>query len=124
MNHDPKARPCDGSIVVPVFNEAECISATLDEAFAVLDSLGLDFEVLAVNDGSTDGTPAILAGLGGRFPRLRAVTPTPNSGQSAALGTGFRQARGRIVVAMDADGQNDPHDIPRLLAAMTDCDAC
>ena len=124
MSHDPNARSCDVSVVIPVYNEAECIGATLEETFAVLNTLGREFEVLAVNDGSTDGTRAILAGLRGRFPRLRAVTLTPNSGQSAALRTGFRHARGRIVVAMDADGQNDPHDIPRLLAAMTDCDAC
>ncbi len=115
---------CDVSIVLPVFNEAECIRATLDELFAVLAAVPGQHEVLAVNDGSTDATPVLLAEIKAARPRLRVLTLTPNSGQSAAFGAGFRHARGRAIVLMDADGQNDPADIPRLLATLEDHDAC
>jgi dolichol-phosphate mannosyltransferase len=114
----------DVSVIVPVYDEAECIGGTLDELFGVLEELDLDYEVLAIDDGSTDATPAILAGMQRNYSRLRVLTLTPNSGQSAAFGAGFRHARGRAVVLMDADGQNDPADIPRLLATLRHQDAC
>lgn len=112
------------SVVVPAYDEAECLAGTLREIFAALDQLGFDFEVIVVDDGSTDETPEVLARMRAREPRLRAFRLEPNCGQSAALGVGFQHARGRVVVMMDADGQNDPHDIPRLLDAMKTCDAC
>jgi dolichol-phosphate mannosyltransferase len=114
----------DISLVIPVYNEQECIVATLDEAFGVLERHGKPFEVIAVDDGSSDGTPRILAEQRQRRPALRVLRVSPNSGQSAAFGVGFRHSRGRTVVLMDADGQNDPADIPKLLDAMRDCDMC
>jgi dolichol-phosphate mannosyltransferase len=121
---DGAADGVDVSLIIPVHNEAEAIAAVLAEAFDVLARLAGRHEVLVVDDGSTDDTAAVLARSRSRFPALRVLTLSPNSGQSAAFGAGFRACRGDVVVLMDGDGQNDPHDIPRLLAALRDCDAC
>jgi dolichol-phosphate mannosyltransferase len=112
------------SVVLPVFNEEACIEGVLRELHGVLSGLGGSFEILAVNDGSSDRTRDVLLGLVPALPGLRVLTLVPNSGQSAAMGAGFRRARGEVVVAMDADGQNDPADIPVLVAALVSCDVC
>lgn len=112
------------SLIVPVYNEEDCVGKTLEEAHAALCRLGSSFEILAVDDGSTDRTPALLRELAGRLPGLRILRLVPNSGQSAALSVGFRHARGRVIAMMDADGQNDPADIPRLLDGLKTCDVC
>jgi dolichol-phosphate mannosyltransferase len=106
----------DITVTMAAYNEAACIVSTLRELAGVLATLNRTFEVLVVDDGSTDETHLLLAELRGEIAALRIIRLTPNSGQSAALGTGFRRARGRIVVTMDADGQDDPANIPRLLA--------
>jgi glycosyltransferase involved in cell wall biosynthesis len=101
------------SIILPVYNEELCIREVLEE---ILQTDGLvDFEVVAVNDGSTDQTLNILNGLAAEDPRVRVVDLGKNCGQSIAFLAGFREARGEILITMDADGQNDPADIPRLL---------
>jgi glycosyltransferase involved in cell wall biosynthesis len=115
---------CEISVVLPVFNEQECVAETLRELFSALEALGRSHEVVAVDDGSTDRTPALLREARARHPRLRVLTLTPNSGQSAAFGAGFLHARGAVTVLMDADGQNDPNDIGRLVAELEGCDAC
>lgn len=112
------------SLVIPVFNEADCIAAVLEEAIGVLERTAPAFEALVIDDGSTDKTGEALARLKMRFPALRVFTLSPNSGQSAAFGVGFHNCRGRIAVLMDGDGQNDPRDIPMLLDALKGCDAC
>jgi dolichol-phosphate mannosyltransferase len=113
------------SVVLPVYNEEACIGSVLSEIFAVLDErLGRSFEVIAVDDGSSDGTPALLAGAAAAEPRLRVLRQTPNAGQSAAFCSGFRAASGGIVVTMDADGQNDPADISNVVAQLSNCDCC
>jgi dolichol-phosphate mannosyltransferase len=112
------------SVVLPVYNEEACIEGVLRELHGVLAGLAMPFEILAVNDGSTDRTRAILLKLIPALPGLRVLTLAPNAGQSAAMGMGFRHARGERVVAMDADGQNDPADIPVLLARLDGCDVC
>ena len=114
----------DLSIIIPVYNEEECIESVLREVFAVTGAMRQEVEVIAVDDGSTDSTPCILKRLSGEFPDLRVFRLNPNSGQSAALAVGFRRAEGQTVVMMDADGQNDPEDIPRLVEGLTDCDMC
>ncbi len=115
-------KPPKVSVVVPIYNEASCLTAMLDELFLVLNEHGDSFEVLAVDDGSTDETPARLSVLQARWRQLRVLRLERNTGQSAAFGAGFQHARGRITVLMDADGQNDPHDIPALLRALNDAD--
>ena len=103
------------SVVIPVYNEEENLSILAAEVQGALQAIGLPYEVIFVDDGSTDGGPAILRRLAREDPAVRIVRQRRNSGQSAALAAGFRFARGGIVVTLDADLQNDPADIPRLL---------
>lgn len=108
----------DLSLVIPVFDEEENLPPLAAEIRAALDPAGLAYEVLFVDDGSTDDSPAVLRALAAADPRLRVVRLRRNAGQSAALEAGFRHARGAVVVTLDADLQNDPADIPRLLAEL------
>ena len=103
------------SVVVPVFNEQDSLS-TLHAALAVaLDSMNQAWEVIFVNDGSTDDSAAVLANLAASDPRVVIVQLRRNFGQTAALTAGIDHSRGRILVPLDADLQNDPADIPRLI---------
>jgi len=104
------------SIVVPVRNEADNILPLLAEIHAALEGRG-DFEVVYVDDGSSDATRDRLAEAMRGFPRLRVLAHRESCGQSAALMTGMRAAQGDWIATLDGDGQNDPADIPRLLAA-------
>jgi glycosyltransferase involved in cell wall biosynthesis len=101
------------SVVVPVYNERENLSPLLDEIAAAL--RGTSYEVIAVDDGSTDGSGEELVAQRARHPALRVVRFARNAGQSAAFAAGFRAARGAVLVTMDADLQNDPADVPALL---------
>ena len=107
--------PLQLSIVVPVRNEEDNILPLLAEIHAALEGGG-DFEVVYVDDGSTDATPARLAEAMKRYSCLRVLAHQESCGQSAALMTGFRAARGDWIATLDGDGQNDPADIPKLLA--------
>ncbi len=111
------------SVVIPAYNEEANVESCLHELVGVLEAHGQAFEVVFVDDGSTDGTADALRRLARGDPRVRVLRLRENAGQSAALDAGFRAARGAIVVTMDADLQNDPHDIPRLLAALPGHDA-
>jgi glycosyltransferase involved in cell wall biosynthesis len=106
------------SVVVPVFNEEDNVEPLVAELRAVLDGLGEPFELVFVNDGSTDATGPRLAALAAAEPRLRVVALDGNFGEASALSAGLHQARGDVIVTLDGDGQNDPADIPRLLAAL------
>ncbi|MFQ5700966.1 MAG: glycosyltransferase family 2 protein [Acidobacteriota bacterium] len=111
------------SIVVPVYNERENLSALLGEIVPVMESESRPFEIIFVDDGSTDGSAEILRGLKAADPRVRVLTAERNAGQTAAMAAGFGAARGDIVVTLDADLQNDPRDIPALLGRLEGCDA-
>jgi len=104
------------SIVVPVRNEAENVLPLVEEIHAALEGMS-EFEVIYVDDGSTDATRERLAAALAIHPRLRALVHSRRCGQSAALVTGFRAARGGWIATLDGDGQNDPADIAKLLAA-------
>ena len=106
------------SVVVPVFNEAESLAELDVRLRAVLDRLGEPAEIILVDDGSRDGSWQRMVGIGQADPRYRMVRLRRNYGQSAALAAGIDLARGEFVVLMDADLQNDPDDIPRLLATV------
>jgi glycosyltransferase involved in cell wall biosynthesis len=107
------------SVVVPVYDEERSVELLFDEIRAALEPLGREWEVVFVDDGSTDGSFAALTRLHAREPSLvRVVRLRRNFGKSAALAAGFRQAAGEIVVTIDADGQDDPAEIPRLLAKL------
>ena len=101
------------SVVVPVLNEAGNVEPLLQEIHAVLEKK-VDFEVLYVDDGSTDATPRELGIAKSRYPRLRVITHRQRCGQSAAMRSGIKAARGDWIATLDGDGQNDPGDIPRL----------
>ncbi len=118
------ARQPELSVLLPAYNEEDCIAAIVRETVCVLHGMGRPFEILVVDDGSTDSTPARLKALCAEMPELRALRLAANSGQSAALGAAFRAARGNIFVTLDADGQNDPSDIPALVAQLDSCDLC
>jgi dolichol-phosphate mannosyltransferase len=105
------------SVVVPVFNEAGSIAPLTAELHEVMEGLGVDYEILFVDDGSIDATPARLAETKQRYPRLRSLRHQICSGQSAALRSGVEVAVHPWIVTLDGDGQNDPADIPRLITA-------
>ena len=109
--------PPDVSIVIPVYNERESIPELADRLRAVRADLPPS-EVLLVDDGSVDGTSIALDALHREDPWFQIVRFTRNFGQTAAMAAGFDHARGRVIVTMDADLQNDPADIPKLLAKL------
>ena len=113
-------RPASLSLVIPVFNERDSLEALRDECVRALEGLGTPWEMILVDDGSTDGSDALLDRLAAADARLRVLHFGANAGQSAAFFAGFRAARGEVVVTMDADLQNDPADIPILLDALGD----
>ena len=117
--HDEKAAgkvPPDMSVVVPVHNEAENIVPLVTEIVAALTGV-TPFEIVYIDDGSTDATPAALATAFQQAPMLRVLRHARKAGQSTALRTGVLAARGRWIATLDGDGQNDPADIPALLAS-------
>jgi glycosyltransferase involved in cell wall biosynthesis len=104
------------SVIVPVYNEEDNLPALGEEISSVLTEIGRPWEVILVDDGSTDGSFAIVQELSRRFPGFKGLRLGRNVGQTAALSAGIHQAQGEIIVMLDADRQNDPRDIPRLLA--------
>ena len=105
----------DLSVVFPVYNEEENLPILMEEIARALDPTARPYEVIAVDDGSRDRSLAVLHELRAKYPQLRVLTFAKNSGQTAALDAGWRAARGRYVVSLDADLQNDPADIPAMV---------
>ncbi|QFY42855.1 glycosyltransferase family 2 protein [Candidatus Methylospira mobilis] len=105
------------SVVVPVHNEAENLKPLLEEICKTLDGF-LDFEVIYVDDGSTDDSYVRLIDLARHIPQLRVLKHRRGYGQSTALLTGIRHAKGGVIATLDGDGQNDPADIRALLNAL------
>jgi glycosyltransferase involved in cell wall biosynthesis len=103
------------SIVVPVFNEVENVGPLHGEIAAAVAGRAEDYEIIFVDDGSSDGSLEELKKARGRDPRIKIIQFRKNFGQSAAISAGFERCRGEVVVAMDADLQNDPADIPLLV---------
>jgi glycosyltransferase involved in cell wall biosynthesis len=103
------------SVIVLVYNELESIAPMHEELLGVLDALDLSYEVLYIDDGSRDGSTERLGQLAARDRHVRVVSFRRNFGQTAAVQAGIDHSRGEILVFMDGDMQNDPHDIPRLL---------
>jgi dolichol-phosphate mannosyltransferase len=113
----------DLSVVVPVYNEEDSLPPLWAELQPVLDSLGARWEVIFVDDGSADRSAEVVRNLREVDARVRLVRLKSNAGETAATDAGFREARGRYVVTMDADLQNDPRDIPGMLAYLDRWDA-
>lgn len=104
------------SLVIPVYNEAGNILPLVASSVEVLRNMGRPFEIIVVNDGSTDTTAAEIAEAHRRWPECVELRMPRNSGQATALLTGLRAARGEYLLMMDGDGQNDPRDYPTLFA--------
>jgi glycosyltransferase involved in cell wall biosynthesis len=111
---DPQSSPYI-SLVIPVYNEQENIPTLLQRVGAAMQSIGKPFEVLVVDDGSTDTGPQLLDQGMRDNPWLRVLRMARNGGQSAAFDAGFKAARGQVIATIDGDLQNDPEEIPRLL---------
>lgn len=108
------------SVVVPIYNEADCVEELVRRTFEVLDGLGCAAELVLVDDGSTDNSVMRIQHLQETHAGLRLIRLRRNQGQTTAMNVGFQAARGEVVVSMDGDLQNDPADIPRLLARIED----
>lgn len=103
------------SVVIPAYNEEENVPILYEKLKKVLDSLGEDYEIIFVDDGSTDGTYQRLKQLAEKDSRLKVIRFKRNYGQTAAMSAGFEHAKGDVIITLDADLQNDPEDIPLLL---------
>jgi glycosyltransferase involved in cell wall biosynthesis len=112
----PTTGPVELSIVLPVYNEAESLPLLHAALTETLSEHGRPYELLFIDDGSRDASFEVLERLQAEDPRLRVVRLRRNFGQTAAMSAGIRFARGRLIIPMDADLQNDPRDIPRLMA--------
>jgi glycosyltransferase involved in cell wall biosynthesis len=110
------------SLVIPCYNEEENVAELLRRVEASLNQVGRPYEVVLVDDGSSDRTPELLAEARSRLPWLRVIRMKQNRGQSAAFEAGFAAARGELIATIDADLQNDPEEIPRLLPMLGDFD--
>jgi glycosyltransferase involved in cell wall biosynthesis len=106
------------SVVIPMFNEEESLPPLCEKLHQVLESLELNSEIVFVDDGSTDSSFQVIEAMSRQYPRIRAVGFQRNQRKAAALATGFCEARGQVIVTMDADLQDDPAEIPNLLAAL------
>src|ERR1043166_8285377 len=118
MNPQP-----DLSIVFPVYNEEENLPILMEEIAKALDGKGWNYEVVAVDDGSSDRSLEGQHGLKAKYPMLRILSFEKNSGQTAALDAAWRAARGTFVVSLDADLQNDPADIPAMMRTLEESKA-
>ena len=106
------------SVVVPLYNEADNVADLHLELVRSLEPMGRPFEILLVDDGSRDGTTEAILDLEARDHRVRSIVLRRNFGQTAAFSAGFDHARGEVVVTSDGDLQNDPADIPALVAKL------
>jgi glycosyltransferase involved in cell wall biosynthesis len=106
------------SLVIPALNEAENLVETIPQAIAVLEEMNVDYEVIVVDDGSRDGTREVMRQLCSSFPHLRSIRLRRNGGKATALTIGFDIAKNDIIVMMDADGQDEPREIPALVAKL------
>ena len=115
VNHNPSI---DLSVVIPIFNESENLEPLCREFLETLNAWGRPFEILLVDDGSDDGSFEILRRLQAADPRLRVIQFRRNFGQTAAFAAGIAYARGRLIATADGDLQNDPRDLPAMVARL------
>lgn len=107
------------SVIAPAFNEADCLPELVSALRQTLQPMDLSYEIILVNDASTDSTAEVIANLCQAHPEIRAVHHRINCGQSASIASGIRAARGQLLITLDADLQNPPSEIPHLLSNLT-----
>lgn len=110
------------SVVIPLKNEEDNITDLVNELEPVMNNIGAPWELICIDDGSTDQTLPILKQLAKQKSYLRILAFTRNFGQSSAFDAGFKNSRGNFIITLDGDRQNDPADIPKLAKAIKDCD--
>ncbi len=110
------------SIIIPVFNEENNISPLYTELSAVLSKIGLPYEIIYVDDGSTDNSFKVLSAMHIQDNTVKVIQFRRNFGQTAAFAAGFDNAQGDLIITLDADGQNDPNDIPKLITTLREGD--
>jgi glycosyltransferase involved in cell wall biosynthesis len=103
------------SVLIPIFNEEENIAPLYEKLTSVLNRIGKDYEVIFIDDGSSDGTLSLLRPICKKDPRIKFISFSRNFGQTSALSAGIDFSKGKIIIPMDGDLQNDPEDIPSLL---------
>lgn len=108
------------SLTIPIYNERESIAPLFTKIHSVMTRLGKPWELIYVNDGSQDGSDAVLNDLAKQYPEVKVVHFRRNFGQTAAMMAGFDFASGEVIIPMDGDGQNDPEDIPRMLEKLSE----
>lgn len=104
------------SVIIPVFNERDSVEPLFNSLREIMSSLGEDYEIIFINDGSTDDTLTALNELLEANPQLRIISFDENRGQGKVIEEGFRKAKGEVIITMDGDLQNDPKDIPKLIS--------
>lgn len=112
----------DISVVAPVYNEEENLPLLVSQLTDVLNPMGKSYEIIFVDDGSTDRSRALLKEMVSSHPQIHALGFRKNCGETAAIGAGLKEARGDVVVTIDADLQNDPKDIPMMMDYLRDYD--
>ena len=114
------AHTCKVSIIAPAYNEQDCLPKLVEEIKKAMAPTDITYEILLVDDASKDRTAEVIRELAEQNPEVRGLFHRINCGQSASLATGFRNAEGEVLATLDADLQNPPHEIPRLLALLTE----
>jgi len=123
MSHPTEGRPeIDISVVIPVYNEEENLPTLISQLTEVLEGLGRSYEMVFVDDGSTDQSRKIVRERASQTPQIRMLGFKKNCGETAAGAAGLKEARGKIIITIDADLQNDPKDIPSMLEYLKDYD--
>jgi glycosyltransferase involved in cell wall biosynthesis len=123
VNSNPiNETPIMFSVIIPIKNEEENILHLFQEIYREMQKLDKPWELIFIDDGSTDGSTKVLKNLKSSHQNVRVITFTKNYGQSSAFDAGFKAARGQFIISMDGDGQNDPADIPSLVRSIEDCD--
>ena len=120
MSKDNNSYPVEISVVVPLYNEAESLPELQEWIAQVMTANNFTYEVIYVNDGSTDSSREVIDSLAEKYPQVHCVSFRRNYGKSPALNTGFARARGRVVITMDADLQDSPDEIPELYRMITE----
>jgi dolichol-phosphate mannosyltransferase len=123
MSHSTEGkREIEISVVIPVYNEEENLPTLISQLTEVLERLGRSYEMVFVDDGSTDKSRKILKEMISQYPQIRILGFKKNCGETAAGAAGLKEARGKVIITIDADLQNDPKDIPKMLEHLEDYD--